>query len=385
LTTVGVEVKPLGVKCNIQCGYCYQDPIRHAGNVPSSYDLVKIQDAIEATGQPFSLFGGEPLLMRRSDLERLFAWGFARFGRNAVQTNGTLIDADLIRMFKQYNVRVGISIDGPGELNDARWAGALERTRQFTVKSERAIEWLCLEKIRPNLIVTLTRANASATSLPVLCQWLRHLEKLGVRRARLHVLESETEAVRSRYALTPRENVDALLAIYRLRLSKLKFDLFTDMKNMLLGRDQKVACIWTGCDPYTTAAVSGIEGNGQESNCSRTNKDGIDYVKSSEPGFERYLALYFTPQEAGGCKQCRFFLMCKGQCPGTALGGDWRNRSEHCEVWKELYSTLEAEIIAEGSDPVSQNPRLRQLEESFLRAWARGETNSLSGILGVHD
>jgi len=219
--------------------------------------------------------------------------------------------------------------------------------------------------------------------LPNLCRWIQHLEELGVRRARLHVLESETDAVRSRYGLTARENVDALVAIYRLGLAKLKFDLFTDMKNMLLGRDQKVACIWTGCDPYTTAAVSGIEGDGQKSNCSRTNKDGIDYVKSSQPGFERYLALYHTPQEVGGCKECRFFLMCKGQCPGTALGGDWRSRSEHCEVWKEIYSVLEAEIIAEGSNPVSRSPRLKEMEQSFLRAWMRGENNSLAGFLGV--
>ena len=380
---MGIEVKPLGVKCNIQCQYCYQNPIRDAGNVPASYDLAKIMDAVAAAGEPFSLFGGEPLLMRRADLETLWAWGFARFGRNAVQTNGTLIDADMIRMFKQYNVRVGISIDGPGELNDARWAGTLEGTRRSTAKAEHAVEWLCREKIVPSLIVTLTRANASAASLPNLCRWIQHLEELGVRRARLHVLESETDAVRSRYGLTARENVDALVAIYRLGLAKLKFDLFTDMKNMLLGRDQKVACIWTGCDPYTTAAVSGIEGDGQKSNCSRTNKDGIDYVKSSQPGFERYLALYHTPQEVGGCKECRFFLMCKGQCPGTALGGDWRSRSEHCEVWKEIYSVLEAEIIAEGSNPVSRSPRLKEMEQSFLRAWMRGENNSLAGFLGV--
>ena len=80
--------------------------------------------------------------------------------------------------------------------------------------------------------------------------------------------------------------------------------------------------------------MQGIEGTDQRSNCGRTNKDGIDFVKSDREGFERYLALYYTPQEYGGCKDCRFFLMCKGQCPGTAIDRDWRNRTEHCEVWK---------------------------------------------------
>jgi uncharacterized protein len=380
---MGVEVKPLGVKCNIHCQYCYQNPIRDAGNLPIGYDLAKIKSALEAEGRPFSLFGGEPLLMRRADLEDLWAWGFARFGRNAIQTNGTLIDADFIRLFKQYRVRVGISIDGPSRLNDVRWAGSLEATRRSTAKTENAIEWLCREAMPPSLIVTLTRINATGDALPVLHDWMRHLEEIGVRRVRLHVLESETDRIRSQYGLTARENVDALLGLCGLRLRKLKFDLFTDMRNMLRGRDHKTACIWMACDPYTTQAVSGIEGDGQRSNCSRTNKDGIDYVKSNRPGFERYLALYLTPQEAGGCKDCRFFLMCKGQCPGTAIAGDWRNRTEHCEVWKEIFTMLEGELLASGKVSLSRDPRREDVERSFIAAWSRGENESMSRVLGI--
>jgi uncharacterized protein len=33
-----------------------------------------------------------------------------------MQTNGTLITEEHIRMFRQYGVQVGISLDGPGEL-----------------------------------------------------------------------------------------------------------------------------------------------------------------------------------------------------------------------------------------------------------------------------
>jgi uncharacterized protein len=110
---------------------------------------------------------------------------------------------------------------------------------------------------------------------------------------------------------------------------------------MLLGEDGRTSCIWLGCDPYTTNAVRGIEGDGQYSNCGRVNKNGINYVKSDTKGFERYIALYKTPQKYGGCKGCRFFLMCKGNCPGTSIAGDWRNRSEYCKIWKTLYRKIE--------------------------------------------
>src|ERR1700688_954682 len=136
---MSVELRPLGVRCNIACHYCYQQPQRDAGNVARGYDLAVMKQAIEEEGGPFTLFGGEPLLLSVRDLEDLWAWGFERFGRNAVQTNGVAIDENHIRMFKQYNVTVGISIDGPGELNDLRWAGSLAKTRAATAKTEAAI------------------------------------------------------------------------------------------------------------------------------------------------------------------------------------------------------------------------------------------------------
>ena len=38
-------------------------------------------------------------------------------------------------------------MDGPGELNDGRWAGTLGRTRDATAKTEAAIERLCARRI----------------------------------------------------------------------------------------------------------------------------------------------------------------------------------------------------------------------------------------------
>ena len=107
-------------------------------------------------------------------------WGFERFGHNGVQTNGSLISDAHLELFKRYRVQVGISIDGPGALNDTRWAGTLARTREATARTEAAIERLCREGMPPSLIVTLHRGNATGAMLPVLHDWFRHLERLGV-------------------------------------------------------------------------------------------------------------------------------------------------------------------------------------------------------------
>lgn len=378
---MGVELRPLGVKCNLHCQYCYQNPQRDADNVLHRYDMEKMKSAVERAGGEFILFGGEALLVPVADLEELWAWGLEKYGKNGVQTNGALIGEEHIRLFKRYKVQVGISVDGPGELNDARWAGTLKATREATAKTHAAIESLCEEGIPPSLIITLNRCNATPDRLPVMHDWLRQLERLGVESARLHILEVESELVRSKYGLTQLENLQAFLSFAELEheLTTLELDTFSDMRKLLIGEDGRgVTCIWNACDPYTTRAVQGVEGDGQSSNCGRTNKDGIDFTKSSSEGFERYLALYHTPQEHGGCRGCRFFLMCKGQCPGTAIDRDWRNRTEHCEVWKALFAMLEAEALREGKNPISISDERRQLERVFLDTWAAGRNTTIA-------
>jgi uncharacterized protein len=374
-----VELKPLGVKCNLHCRYCYQNPQRDAGNVLHSYDIERMKAAVEAAGGRFNLFGGEPLLMPEEDLEALWSWGLAKFGRNSIQTNGALINEKHISMFKEYRVSVGISIDGPGELNDARWAGTQKGTREATDRIQTVIERLCTEGIPPSLIITLHRNNATRDKLPILHGWIKDLEAMGIRQARLHILEVENESVRKKFALSTEENLEAFLSFLRLEdeLTTLQFDVFDDLKNLLLGRDAGTACIWNACDPYTTRAVQGVEGNGQLSNCSRTNKDGIDFTKSEIEGFERYIALYHTPQEHGGCNGCRFFLMCKGQCPGTAIDGDWRNRSEHCGVWKGLLGHLEERMLESNLAPISVARQRPELEQFFIRSWIQGHNTTI--------
>src|SRR6185295_18248700 len=123
---MGVELRPLGVSCNIACSYCYQNPQRDAGNVARSYDLERMKAAVEREGGPFTLFGGEPLLVPLPDLEDLFRWGQEKYGGSSIQTNGALISDAHIRLFKNHNVDVGVSVDGPDELNDLRRQGSLE-------------------------------------------------------------------------------------------------------------------------------------------------------------------------------------------------------------------------------------------------------------------
>jgi len=380
---MSVELKPIGITCNLSCKYCYQNTSRYAGNISCLYDLNTMTKALLKKKSHFILFGGEALLLPKKDLESLWAFGLEHYGKNAIQTNGSLIDDEIIELFIKYRVHPGISIDGPGKLNDIRFAGSIEKTRKATQKTEQAIEKLCQKGIYPGLIVTLHNQNATPDRLSDMCEWFQKLDLMGIRSIRLHILEAYNNTIRNQYALSVDENINALLCFEALetKLANIQFDIFQEMNQLLVANDKYVSCIWNACDPYTTQSVYGIEGDGKKTNCGRENKDGIEYVKAGMIGYERYLLLYHTPYEYGGCQGCRFFLMCKGNCPGTAIDGDWRNRTEHCEIWFFLFEYFEKKMVKQNITPVSLYPDLARFEEKMIQHWSNGQSESLHNVV----
>lgn len=339
-----IEYNPVGVACNISCGYCYQDPMREAGNVNTPRNWDKVKSQLERAGSEFTVFGGEALLAPLSHLEEVFAFGLEKFGHNGVQTNGSLITDAHIEMFERYKVHVGISVDGPPELNRVRCSDEL------TLRTLEAIEKLCKRGMPPSIITTIHKGNAD---LPRLLPWFESLAAQGVRYLNLH--ELEVECGREQLAVAEDEYIAVYLQLYEWsKTTPMRVLPFVDIAALLTTRYPQTTCTWNHCDPLTTGAVHGINANGDLSNCGRTNKDGVNWIKGDSPGYERYIALYHTPQEYGGCQGCKYFAFCKGHCPGTAIDGDWRNRTANCKLWYSLFERIERDCVSVLSECVKR-------------------------------
>lgn len=392
---MSIELTLPGNGCNLRCTYCYQNALRDAGRVNPSgeYDVDVIFAALEAEGvgqgdgqggtTGFTLFGGEPLLTRLSDLEKILARARAKGVPVGIQTNATLLTERHFALFREHRVNVSVSMDGPGELNDARWAGTLEATRTQTARSQANLERVLREGLGTSLIVTLTRGNAAPDRLPRLVAWVEDLYRLGLRHLNLHLLEVDEPAA-AELRLSVVEQVSALeaFAALRGRCPDLRIAPLEHFRLLLLGQDeQNVSCIWHACDPYTTDAVRGVNGEGVRGNCGRTNKEGVPWLKAEAGGHERQLALYLTPQEHGGCAGCRFFAFCKGECPGMGEHGEWRSRTEHCPTLMVMFEATEAQLAREGLEPLSLSLRRPLIEARLLEAWASGRNLSIAGAL----
>ena len=126
-----VMTKPIGPICNLDCTYCYYlekeklyprgETFRMSPEVLETY----IRDYCAAQHTPeisMAWQGGEPTLLevdyfrRVVELQKKHAGG--RPVSNAIQTNGTRLDAEWCRFFRENQFLVGLSLDGPRKLHD---------------------------------------------------------------------------------------------------------------------------------------------------------------------------------------------------------------------------------------------------------------------------
>lgn len=122
----------LASRCNLNCGYCYvynmgddswrRQPKRMS---PAVIDAVAtgLGRLLEIQQQPFSIVfhGGEPLLLGRVGFEAACSTVRRHVPASCglhVQTNGLLLDDDIIDICRDHDVGISISIDGPPSTHD---------------------------------------------------------------------------------------------------------------------------------------------------------------------------------------------------------------------------------------------------------------------------
>ena len=124
-----LTLKPVGSSCNLDCSYCYYLAGETGCGSPMSLSTLEATIKNHIVSQPahstvvdFIWHGGEPLLRGRDFYLHAFQqqkrWAKNKHIANTFQTNATLINHQWASLFKDHNVMVGVSIDGPNLLND---------------------------------------------------------------------------------------------------------------------------------------------------------------------------------------------------------------------------------------------------------------------------
>lgn len=161
-----VMLKPSGSLCNLRCKYCYYLEKKHLYTDVKNHIITDtllekfIKEYIEAQTTPSVLFtwhGGETLMRPLSFYKRAMQvqQRYARGRRidNCIQTNGTLLNDEWCKFFKENNWLVGVSIDGPQEFHDEyrKTTGGrptfLQVMKGINLLNKHGVEWNALAVI----------------------------------------------------------------------------------------------------------------------------------------------------------------------------------------------------------------------------------------------
>lgn len=327
-------------RCQFRCAYCFEPDSVRKNVSPTELDISAIERSLNSllqdprhAGSSLGLHGGEPLLLNPRELEVLLKMQHDRTGTSSVQTNGYNITETTINLFKKYNTYVGISCDGPENLNVLRGPNPQDKkvTKGYNRKLKKIIRKLRKEDVPVSIMCILHKGNASTPEqLEELKEWLLWLDDLGIVHGRLNPMFAAPWS--KEYELTNEELTRAWTTLFDFCMEHgLRWNPLREMIDNLLGF--KVSpCVFCQCDYFTTTTLS-ILPDGTVSNCDRTFQDGIHVRSTSQFKSGRYQALVQTQ-----CKDCKYWRICGGSCPAEGIDGDWRNKSRFCEA---IYATYE--------------------------------------------
>ena len=139
----------LGYACNHHCRYCVQEIHGRPSGITKTITEKAIKTIISAANQvspqilKITFFGGEPLLYAREIKEVLNAVQCPNI-KWKIHTNGELLTSELVDLFNENNVHVGISHDGPNVLK-TRGVDVFENRQKvelFNELNDRAIDFV---------------------------------------------------------------------------------------------------------------------------------------------------------------------------------------------------------------------------------------------------
>lgn len=364
--------------CNLGCTYCYENPDRERSEnwAKRQYDIEKIMQKLKffKKKNPHStpgLHGGEPLLMDRDDIRRVFSWVNDNYDGNPhIQTNATLVDDEIIEIFKQHDVGVGVSCDGPEELNQLRKAsGEVEKKRakvtdKMTEQTHEAIDRMIDEGLSGGVIVVLSEQNAGTEEkFETLLEWMDYLCENGWSGHFNPAIPYED--IQNDVSLDPETLKKRYLRTWEWMKEKSyrRWNPMQDYVDNLLGNGLS-NCVNNKCDVFNAGAAKIIDGDGETTGCGKTWStvgDGVPFLQgpSSDNEYnkteERYTMLKQLPggpgraedePDMGGCKGCKFWNVCQGGCPSAGVTDDYRSRTVWCEAKYALYEKIEHDLRA---------------------------------------
>ncbi len=371
-------VKPASALCNLDCAYCFYldreaDPYKDLPRRIMPLDtLERLVDAFLFYSYPASVFafqGGEPMLAGLKFYRKLieFQKEYGRDGQNisnALQTNAVLIDDDWCALFREYNWLLGVSLDGPEEVNDTyrltrQGHGTWGRVMQ-------GIETLKKNRVEFNVLCVLSQANVEKPR-----ETYRFFRGLGIEYLQyIPLAEFDGRGHPLPFTITPEQYGRFLCETFELwwgerRKARIRF--FDNLAEALAGQKPGNCTLHETCDSYCV-----VEYNGDVYPCDffveENWKLGNILVDSWAEISRRQRRRAFAANKAlprPECQACEYYALCRAGCP-KLRHAPWRRFEDldyFCPAYKMVFPrvlpALKAEVeklLARGAVAQAASP-----------------------------
>lgn len=364
--------KTVSEDCNLACDYCYYSTCQGQlkGDIRRIDDdlLQKVIREIMETSQGSASFawqGGEPLLAGLPFFERVVQLQAHYAPRNttisnALQTNGTLINAKWAEFFRKYSFLIGVSADGPEHIhNKRRKTGSGAGSYALVMKG---IEALRQAKVDFNILTVIHEDNVEQAG--VVMEWLEQEQIDYVQFIPCMDFRAQEVNAAGKYLVTPKQYGRFLCETfdlwYRDGKPRISVRFFDNWLQKLIGQQPEL-CVHREACP----SILILEQNGDAYPCDFYIHDDF---KLGNAGQQSLVSLMDSPKwntfhEQKGdlsttCKSCEYLHYCHGGCPRNRIG---QQESESlgldyfCESYRMLYAHGEQRMRKLARSLITQN------------------------------
>jgi len=326
-------IKPASAVCNLDCTYCFYldreaDPYKELpARLMTDDTLQRLVDSFLFYSYPASTFafqGGEPTLAGLPYFTKLVEYQ-QKYGRNgqsvsnALQTNGVLLDKDWCQLFHTYNFLIGVSLDGPEEVNDLY---RVNKGAQGTWrKVMQGIEVMQREKVEFNILCVLSQANVHRPK-----ETYKYFRSLGIQYMQfIPLAEFNADGSPMPFTITPEEYGRFMCEIFDLwwpERRKVRVRFFDNLAEALAGQKPGSCTMHETCDSYVV-----VEYNGDVFPCDffvekdwklgNVNLDSFPEIARRQ---KRYSFAGKKTIAHPECQVCEYQAICHGGCPKTRHG-----------------------------------------------------------------
>ncbi len=346
-------IKPASAVCNLDCSYCFYldreaDPYKALpARRMTPETLERLVDTWLFYSYPNSTFafqGGEPTLAGLRFFEKLveLQTQYGRGGQavsNALQTNAVLLDENWARLFKSYNWLLGVSLDGPQEINDLyRYNKEGRGTWKRVIQS---IETLQEHEVEFNCLCVLSQANVEKPR-----ELYRFYHSLGVDNIQfIPLAEFDASGNPLPFTITAEQYGRFLCEIFDLwwpDRRKVRIRFFDNTAEALAGMKPGTCTMHESCDSYAVVEYNGdvypcdffVEGDWKLGNMMLDSWPEIAR-RQRRFGFAAKKTLAHPE-----CQVCEFQSICHGGCPKFRHGPNRRfeDLDYFCGAYKMIFA-----------------------------------------------